>query len=76
MWPVVHGLEAQYGEQIDFVYVNVDDPGNRPLMQALGRRGQPHFILLDGEGAKVTEWFGRVPEGQFTAAFDQVLSDS
>ncbi len=62
MAPVVHGLEAKYSRQINFVYLDIDDPRTDPFKRQLGYRLQPHFILLDGEGAIVQQWIGVTPE--------------
>lgn len=73
MEPVVHGLEAKYGDDIEFVYLDIDDPATAEAKQRFGFRVQPHFILLDGNGEKVAEWFGRVPETTFVTAFETIL---
>ena len=74
MEPIVHGLEEQYGNEIDFVYVNVDDPETRDIQEELGRRGQPHFVLVGGDGEIVTQWFGTVESTAFEEAFQAVLN--
>ena len=74
MEPIVHGLEEEYGNEIDFVYVNVDDPETRDIQQQLGRRGQPHFVLVGSDGEIVTEWFGVVQSATFEQAFEGVLN--
>ena len=73
MKPIVHGLEAEYHQQIRFTYLDIDDPGNDPFKQALGFRYQPEFYLLDGSGNVVQKWFGAVTREQFVEAFTLVL---
>ena len=73
MLPVVHGLESQYGEQIDFVYLDIDDAGTQTLKNELGYRVQPHFFLVDGDGVVIQQWLGVVSEADFVSAFQQVL---
>ena len=73
MAPIVHGLEADYFEQINFVYLDIDDPANDEFKQALGYRVQPHFFLLDENGDVIQQWVGRVSEADFKAAFDAAL---
>jgi hypothetical protein len=70
---VVHGLEAEYGDRINFVYLDVDDPANKALLQTLGRRSQPEFYLLDGEGTVLAQWYGRQRREAFEAEFVKVL---
>ena len=69
MAPVVHGLEQKYAGQVQFVYLDIDDPRNDDFKRALGYRVQPHIFLLDGLGQEIAQWLGRV-EG---AELDQAL---
>lgn len=73
MKSVVHGLEAKYAGQIDFIYLDIDDPDNDGAKAQLGFWVQPHFILLDSDGTVVKEWLGLVDADEFEAAFGQVL---
>ena len=70
---MVHGLEAEYGDRINFVYLDVDDPANRDLLKKLGRRSQPEFYLVDGAGTVLTQWYGRQRREVFEAAFAEAL---
>jgi thioredoxin-like negative regulator of GroEL len=72
MLPIVHGLEEQYAGQIDFLYMNVEDPATAPARQQLGYRVQPQFFLLDADGTIVQEWLGPVSAAQFEEAFQSV----
>lgn len=74
MKPIVHGLEAKYGDRIGFVYLDVDDPDTDGLKQTLGFRYMPYFVLLDGDGNTLQQWAGPVPEAEFVTAFDGVLA--
>jgi hypothetical protein len=73
--PIVHGLEAKYTNQINFVYLDIDDPANEPFKQALGYRYQPHFFLLDEQGNVLGQWLGPVTGQELEAAFTAALSD-
>lgn len=73
MLPVVHGLEAQYGEQIEFVYLDIDDADTQSLKDALGYRVQPHFFLVDGNGVVIQQWLGVVSQDDFVSAFQPML---
>jgi thiol-disulfide isomerase/thioredoxin len=74
MAPVVHGLEQEWGEQIRFVYLDIDDPRTDPFKEALGYRVQPHFFLLDAEGRAVEQWLGPVSPEELTSAFLSLTS--
>ena len=71
----MHGLEAQWGDKIQFVYLDIDDPRTTPFKQQFGYRYQPHFFLLDGQGNVVAQWVGYVTEEDLVSAFRQVLED-
>jgi hypothetical protein len=73
MAPIVHGLEVEYTDQINFVYLDIDDPANEQFKQALGYRVQPHFYLLDGSGEIIQQWLGNVSAADFKASFDAAL---
>lgn len=73
MKPIVHGLQAQYGDRIVFTYLDVDDSRTNPFKSALGYRYQPELYLLDGNGNVVQQWIGFVSEAQLVQGFDAVL---
>lgn len=58
MAPTVHGLENLYGADVNFVYLDRDDPATLSLQEQLGYIYQPHFFLLDENGAVLFEWRG------------------
>jgi len=68
----VHGLERQWGEQVNFVYLDIDDPQTEPFKRALGYQYQPHLFLLDGQGTILREWIGLVSEEDLEAALKEV----
>ena len=74
MKPIVHGLEAKYGDRIQFTYLDIDDPNTGDLKHALGYRVQPHIFLLEGGGNVVRQWLGFVSEEEFVSVFEQVLN--
>ena len=73
MAPIVHGLESEFHNQINFIYLDIDDPANADVLSLLGFRYQPHFFLLDGEGNIIQQWLGPVSEEEFQNAFDGIL---
>ncbi len=68
----MHGLEAIWGDRINFAYLDIDDPNTTPFKQQLGYRYQPHLFLLDGEGQVVQQWVGIVAEEELVAAFERL----
>ncbi len=73
MAPIVHGLEAEYYDKINLVYLDIDDPANDVFKRELGYRFQPHFFLLDGEGNILEQWLGSVRGQDFRTAIDSAL---
>ena len=73
MAPIVHGLENKYGDQINFVYLDIDDPAGNIIKRELGYRVQPHFFLLDGQGNIIEQWVGIVSEDTLRSSFDKSL---
>lgn len=74
--PIVHELEAEYWGEIDFVYLDIDDPANREAMDRYGYRAQPFFVLLDEEGQVINTWFGVQDASTLRTAFDSLLEMS
>ena len=68
----MHGLEVEYYDRVDFVYLDIDDPRTDPFKQQLGYRYQPHIFLMDGDGNVVQQWVGPVSESDLAAALDQL----
>ena len=75
MKPIVDGLENEYGDRIEFVYLNIDDPETTAAKEKYGYRVQPHFFLVDAEGEVVGEWLGPVSRDAFVSAFQDVLAE-
>jgi thioredoxin 1 len=73
MAPVVHELEAMYGEEINFIYLDIDDPATKELKLQLSFELQPHFFLVDGNGKILGEWLGLVELEEFERAFQAEL---
>jgi len=73
MAPIVHGLEVEYYDKINFVYLDLDDDTNSDFLKQLGYRYQPHFMLIDRQGTVLQQWLGPVEAADFRAAFDSQL---
>ena len=68
MAPVVHGLEKKWGEQVNFVFLDIADKRTKTIKRALGYSYYPQFFLLDGEGTILNQWIGLVGEEELDAA--------
>lgn len=75
MKPIVHGLEERYGDRIDFVYLDIDDPATQPLKEQLAYDYQPYYALVSADGTIVSSWQGTKQEPAFAAELDQLVAD-
>lgn len=73
MQPTVRRLEGTYAGRILFTSLDIDDARNADFKTMLRFRAQPQWILLDGSGNVLQQWFGSVPEADFAQAFDAAL---
>ena len=73
MAPVVHGLEAQYYGQIQFSFLDIEDPLVDPFKEQFSFQYQPMFVLLDGSGNLVKTWYGAVSTEEFATEFARVI---
>ncbi|MFZ5858950.1 MAG: TlpA family protein disulfide reductase [Chloroflexota bacterium] len=70
---MVHGLEAKYFGQVQFTYLDADDPATLDFQRTLSFRYQPELYLLDANGTVLQKWVGFVTEEQLESAFAQYL---
>lgn len=84
MAPVVHGLENKYGEDIKFVYLDIDDPATEPFQSAVNYdyRLRPYVLLLDGNGEVMTDgdgnqyiWIGVFPGESLDLALYNLITN-
>jgi hypothetical protein len=74
MAPIVHGLEREWGQRVDFLYLDVADPGNAASKARFGFRATPHFFLLAPDGSVQQTWQGRVDRDTLVAALQRVVA--
>ncbi len=74
MKPTVHGLEAVYWGQIDFVYLDIDNPENDSVKQTYNYRAQPTFVLIAPDGTEIRQWYGYTAEEDLRSALDDYLA--
>jgi hypothetical protein len=75
MAPIVHGLEAKYGSQVRFTYLDIDDPATEAFRNELEFSGfRPHIFLLGSEGEILQEWIGSTPVEQLEPAIQSASS--
>ncbi len=73
---MVHGLEAEYWGQVDFVYIDREAVDNQAVTERFGIRSQPILVLLDPDGSELERWFGYVSEEELRAGLDGYLAST
>jgi hypothetical protein len=68
MAPIVHGLEQEWGQQVDFLYLDIADSVNADAMARFGFRATPHFFLVARDGSVARTWQGLVERDTLAAA--------
>jgi hypothetical protein len=74
MHPVVDRVSEEYSDQIEFVFLDVDDPANNEAKEKYGYRYQPHFFIVTPEDEVKQQWVGYVEQDTFEVALDDLLS--
>lgn len=73
MSPTITALHQQYGDTINFVMLNIDDPQWAKQVEAYGASGVPQFTLLNAQHNEVKTWVGKVPKPILANVFDQLF---
>lgn len=76
MAPIVHGLERQYSNEIDFVFLDVSDPVTRAARERFGFETTPHFFLLAADGRVLREHVGRIPREELERWIVTAVADA
>ncbi len=69
----VDTLHERYGDRVNFVMLDIDDPQWANQIESFGATGVPQFTLLDIQQQPVKTWVGKVPKPIFSSVFDQLL---
>jgi thiol-disulfide isomerase/thioredoxin len=73
--PTVHSLQEQYGDQVDFLHVDVDNRGALDAVGQLGITGQTQYVLTDNAGNVIYRWFGILDELDLETTIADVLGE-
>ncbi len=73
MAPTMQALEQQYGGDINFVMLNVDEAQWLPQMDQYDVTGVPQFTLLDQQHSQVKTLVGRIPQLILAEEFEQLF---
>lgn len=73
MAPLVHAVEEDYQERVNFVYLDIDDPAANFFKEELGYVSQPHFFLVDPQGVIIEQWEGYIKIEELIEAIESAL---
>jgi hypothetical protein len=70
----VHGLQEQFGDRVDFLHVDIENPGAREAVSPYGITGRTQYLLMDGAGTVLHLWFGPLNMTELEMAFEALLN--
>ena len=73
MMPIVNGLEEDFGDQIAFQRLNVDEPEGKMAAREYKVRGHPTMVLIDRSGEVVSRHVGVLPREFLVQAIENTL---
>lgn len=73
MAPTLEAVRQEYGAEVNFVMLNIDDPQWREPVQQFHVTGVPHLVLRQGDGAIAETFVGKVPKSILTQSLQQLL---
>ncbi len=61
MMPIVHGLEEEFSDRVQFIYLNAEDGTNgQAAFAASGLPGHPSYLLFAADSSEIYRAFGIV----------------
>jgi hypothetical protein len=73
MRPIVNGLEAEYGDRIDFRRHNIVSEEGQAWADQYSLRGHPAYVLVNSAGQERWRYVGVVPQGVMEAELAAAL---
>jgi len=73
MAPIMNRLELEYGDQINFIYLDIDNPANDRIKKLLKYKTAPQFFILGTTGNVIKQWRGYVDESEITQSIESLL---
>ncbi|HEY9634578.1 MAG TPA: thioredoxin domain-containing protein [Coleofasciculaceae cyanobacterium] len=72
--PSIAKFHEQYGSQVNFVMLDVDDPQWRPQMEQYQVMGVPQFFFMSSDHTVLKTLVGGVPESILARLFEQLVN--
>ena len=75
MEPIVNGLEAEFGDQIEFLTVDANSPDGQVAFRAYRLQGHPAYVMLDMEGKVLWTSLGEQTAETLVRTLETVLNN-
>lgn len=69
-------LEEEFGEQITFVDLDIDDRSLNGIRQQYGISGRSQYLLVDESNTVIQRWFGPLSEADVQTALADFIVDT
>jgi thioredoxin-like negative regulator of GroEL len=69
----IERLDRKYGDRVNLVMLNVDDPQWDNLAQEFKVTGIPQYNFLDAEENKIESFIGKVPQSILAQTFEKLI---
>ena len=69
----IEKLEAKYGDRINLVMLDIDDPQWDDLGQEYKVTGIPQYNFLDANENKIDSFIGKVPQSILAQTFEKLI---
>jgi thiol:disulfide interchange protein len=73
---LVHTLQGDYGDRVDFLHVDVENPGAMDTVGPYGITGKTQYLLLNGAGEVVQRWYGVLNEVELDTAIVKLWNEA
>ena len=70
----MYRLQEQFGEKVDFISLDMDNPTTKESRFEFGMRNRSHFVLIDAEKNILAQWFGQIEDVAMAADLEAALA--
>src|SRR5258707_8990505 len=75
MRPTMHALQDEFGQSVDFIYLDIDAENTKDLQRTLTFTGlRPTIIFLKSDGTETGRMFGDNPKENIAAQIDALTT--
>lgn len=71
--PILYLLETRYGDRVNFVYLDIEDPANDLYTKLIGDKLPPVIYLIAADGSVIREWNGLISLEELEEGLQSVL---